>query len=134
MICLKHILIFQHLLIWYKNYSKQNNKLVKLIRVRWSNLKDETEKMSKEEIKTEKRNEILEISHKIFDFNKEIQKQQEGSGLKILTPSQLISRLPITLAQLRAENNFEKLKNDIRQLLYFLYRPKKLTKQLYKSD
>ena len=127
MICLKHILIFQHLLIWYKNYSKQNNKLVKLIRVRWSNLKDETEKMSKEEIKTEKPNEILEIAHKSFDFNKEIQKQQEGSGLKILTPSQLISRLPITLAQLKAENNFEKLKNDIRQLLYFLYRPKKLT-------
>ena len=84
--------------------------------------------MSEEEIKTEKPNEILEIAHKIFDFNKEIQKQQEGSGLKILTPSQLLSRLPIALAQLKAENNFEKLKNDIRQLLYFLYRSKKLTK------
>ena len=90
--------------------------------------------MSKEEIKTEKTNEILEIGHKIFDFNKEIQKQQQGSGLKILTPTQLLSRLPITLAQLKAENNFEKLTNDIRQLLYFLYRSKKLTKQLYKSD
>ena len=52
----------------------------------------------------------------------------EGSGLKILTPNQMLSRLPITLAQLKAGNNFEKLKNEIRQLLYSLYRSKKLTK------
>ena len=45
----------------------------------------------------------------------------------------MLSRLPITLAQLKAGNNSEKLKNEIRQLLYSLYRPKKLTKQLYKS-
>ena len=53
--------------------------------------------------------------------------------LKILTPNQMLSRLPITLAQLKAGNNSEKLKNEIRQLLYSLYRSKKLTKQLYKS-
>ena len=52
--------------------------------------------------------------------------------LKILTPNQMFSRLPISLAQLKAENNSEKLKNEIRQLLYSLYRSKKLTKQLYK--
>ena len=57
----------------------------------------------------------------------------EGKGLKILTPNQMLSRLPITLAQLKAGNNSEKLKNEIRQLLYSLYRSKKLTKQLYKS-
>ena len=57
----------------------------------------------------------------------------ERSGLKILTPNQMLSRLPITLAQLKAGNNSEKLKNEIRQLLYSLYRSKKLTKQLYKS-
>ena len=55
------------------------------------------------------------------------------SGLKILTPNQMLSRLPITLAQLKAGNNSEKLKNEIRQLLYSLYRSKKLKKQLYKS-
>ena len=44
----------------------------------------------------------------------------------------MLSRLPITLAQLKAGNNSEKLKNEIRQLLYSLYRSKKLTKQLYK--
>ena len=89
--------------------------------------------MPKAEIKNEKPNEILVIVNDIINFNKEIQKQQEGLGLKILTPNQMLSRLPISLAQLKAGNNSEKLKNEIRQLLYSLYRSKKLTKQLYKS-
>ena len=45
----------------------------------------------------------------------------------------MLSRLPLTLAQLKAGNNSEKLKNEIRQLLYSVYRSKKRTKQLYKS-
>ena len=68
---------------------------------------------------------------KILDFNKEIQKQ--GLGLKVLTPDQILRRLPISLAQLNAGNNSEKLKNEIRQLLNSLYRSKKLTKNIYKS-
>ena len=114
-------------------YKKKNNELVKLIRVRWSNLKDKTEKMSKNEIENKKPNQILEMVNVILEFNKDIQKQQEGPGLKILTPNQMLSRLPITLAQLKAGNNSEILKNEIRQLLYSLYRSKKLTKQLYQS-
>ena len=61
------------------------------------------------------------------------ERRNQGEGLKILTPNQMLSRLPITLVQLKAGNNSEKLKNEIRQLLYSLYRSKKLTKQLYKS-
>ena len=68
---------------------------------------------------------------KILDFNNK--QNQIGEGLKTLTPNQMLSRLPISLAQLKAGNNSEKLKNEIRQLLYSLYRSKKLTKQLYKS-
>ena len=45
----------------------------------------------------------------------------------------MLSRLPNTLAQLKAGNNSKKLKNEIRQILYSLYRSKKLTKQIYKS-
>ena len=60
-------------------------------------------------------------------------RNQSAKGLKILTPDQMLSRLPISLAQLKAGNNSQKLKNEIRQLLYSLYRSKKLTKQLYKS-
>ena len=87
--------------------------------------------MSKEEIKNEKPDKILEIVEEILNFDNKI-KKQSGQGLKILTPNQMLSRLPITLAQLKAGNNSEKLKNEIRQL-YSLYRSKKLTKQLYKS-
>ena len=88
--------------------------------------------MSEDEKETEKSDKILEIVEEILIFNRENRKQQD-SGLKILTPNQMLSRLPITLAQLKAGNNSEKLKNEIRQLLYSLYRSKKLTKQLYKS-
>ena len=57
----------------------------------------------------------------------------KGIRLKIFMTNQMLSRLPITLAQLKAGNNSEKLKNEIRQLLYSLYRSKKLTKNIYKS-
>ena len=85
--------------------------------------------MSKEEIKIEKPNKIANIVEDILEFNK---KKQSG-GLKILTPNQILSRLPITLAQIKAGNNSEKLENEIRRLLYSLYKSKKLTKQLYQS-
>ena len=54
-------------------------------------------------------------------------KNQQRQGLKILTPNQMRSRLPIYLAQLKAGDNSGKLTNEIRQLLYSLYRSKKLT-------
>ena len=80
---------------------------------------------------TEVTEKIINIVKRIFYFNQ--LEQQKGGGLKILTPNQMLSRLPITLAQLNAENNSEKLKNEIRKLLCSLYRSTKLTKQLYKS-
>ena len=85
-----------------KNKNK-NNELVELIKVRWSNLKDEIKKMSKDEIENEKMDKILKIVEEILDFNKKKKKEKEGSGLKILTPNQMLSRLPISLAQLKAK-------------------------------
>ena len=61
------------------------------------------------------------------------QRKQQWQEVKILTPKQLITRLPILLAQLKAGNNSEKLANEIRQLLYSLYRSKKLSKTIYNS-
>ena len=52
---------------------------------------------------------------------------QQGQGVKILSPNQKISRLPALLAQLKAENNSQKIKNEIRQLLYSLYISRKLS-------
>ena len=76
--------------------------------------------MSEDEKETEKPDKILETVEEILIFNRE-NREQKGLGLKILTPNQMLSRLPITLAQLKAGNNSEKLKNEIRQLLYSLY-------------
>ena len=67
-----------------------------------------------------------------IDESAEERRNQKGKGLKILTPNQMFSRLTIFLAQLKAGNNSEKLKNEIRQLLYSFYRSKKLSKTIYK--
>ena len=66
----------------------------------------------------------------MFNFNKQ---NQEGKGLNILTPNQMLNRLPIILAQLKTGNNLEKLKNEIRQLLCSFYRSKNMTKQVYNN-
>ena len=52
----------------------------------------------------------------------EQRRNQKLKGLKILTPEQMVSRSPISLAQLQSRNNSKKLKNEIRQLLHFLHR------------
>ena len=80
--------------------------------------------------KIEKPGKIVQIVQEILKFNKQ---NQEGKDLKMLTPNQMLSRLPIGLAQLEAENNSEKLKNEMRQLLYFLYRSNNMTKQVYNN-
>ena len=59
--------------------------------------------------------------------------KQEGTGLKILTPKQMLQRLPIALAQVKAGNNSESLLNEIRQIVYSLYRSKEITKKVYNN-
>ena len=116
--------------LYRKNDKKTNSKLVNMVKNGLSDLKNEIENMGEEENEIEKPGGIIDIVEKLLIFNKQNQQEQ---GPKILTPDQMLSRLPISLAQLKAGNNSQKLKNEIRQLLYSLYRSKKLTKQLYKS-
>ena len=59
--------------------------------------------------------------------------KQEGQGLKILTPNQMLKRLPIALAQKKAGNNSESLLNEIRQIVYSLYQSKEFTKKVYNN-
>ena len=80
-------------------------------------LKEQIEDMSEQEKETENSNKIVDIVETILEFNIQQQRQE----LNILTPSQILSRLPISLAELKAGDNSEKLKNEIRQLLYSLY-------------
>ena len=62
---------------------------------------------------------------------KKLAREQEGTGLKILTPNQMLKRLPIALAQIKAGYNSESLLNEIRQIVYSLYRSKEITKKVY---
>ena len=118
--------------------SKLNNKRdqtnkdqVYLIEKTLTNIKNIVKNVPKDNpLKTEENEKIIDIVERIFELNSE---NQLGLGLKILTPNQMLSRLPISLARLKAGNNSEKLKNEIRQLLYSLCRSKKLIKQLYKN-
>ena len=57
-------------------------------------------------------------------------KATKGTGLKILTPKQMLQRLPIALAQVKAGNNSENLLNEIKQIVYSLYQSKEITKKV----
>ena len=68
---------------------------------------------------------------------KRLAKQQERTGanemLKILTANQMLKRLPIALAQVKAGNNSESLLNEVRQIVYSFYRSKEITKKVYNN-
>ena len=89
-------------------------------------MKEAIENVPKDKVsRVEENKEIIDIVEKILELNSE---NQLGLGLKILTPNQMLRRFPISLAKLKAGNNSEKLKNEIKQLLYFFYRSKRLKK------
>ena len=89
-----------------KNNEERNKIQVVTINSGLRDLKEEIEDMSEQEKEIENPNEIVDIAEMILEFNR----QQQGQGLKILTRNQMLSRLPILLAQLKAGNNSKKLK------------------------
>ena len=116
--------------VYATNNKRKNEKLVTMIESGLSDIKNEIKKISDDEIEIEKPDKIVNIVEKILEFNRQ---NQEGQGLKILTADQMISRSPISVAQLIVGNNSEKFKNEIRQLLYCLYRSKKLSKAIFNN-
>ena len=62
------------------------------------------------------------------------QDETRGKKLKILTPKQMLQRLPIALAQVKAANNSESLLNEIKQIVYSLYQSKQITKKVYTKN
>ena len=67
------------------------------------------------------------------NMSKNIYRSKQGTGVKILTPNQMLKRLPIALAQIKTGNNSEILLNEIRQIVYSLYRSKQITKKVYNN-
>ena len=85
--------------VYNTDSKKKNNKLADLIKSKLIHLKKKLgKKMSKNEIKIERPDKLVDIVKKIFEFNRQ---NQEGQGLKALTPDQMLSRLAIALAQLK---------------------------------
>ena len=59
--------------------------------------------------------------------------KQKGTALKILTPKQTLQRLPIALAQIKADTNSQSLLNKIRQIVYSFYQSKEIPKKVYNN-
>ena len=67
------------------------------------------------------------------NMSRNIDESKQGTGIKILTPKQLLQRLAIALAQIKAGNNSESLLNEITQIIYSLYQSKEVTKKVYSN-
>ena len=80
------------------------------------------------------RNEVIKFSDDYSLMISEAKyKATKGTGIKILTPKQMLQKLPIALAQVKAGNNSESLLNEIRQIVYSLYQSKQITKKVYNN-
>ena len=75
----------------------------------------------------------LEDIADLYNIKSDSDASKKGEGIKILTNKQMLNRLPILLAQMQAGNNSKSLKNEVRQILYLLYRSKVLTKTVYNN-
>ena len=104
---------------WQKNSrTRKNNNLEKFYLSRQeviNSFRDYTEMLSDARYKSKQNN------------------TTKGTGIKIITPKQMLQRLPIALAQVKAGNNSENLLNEIRQIVYSLYQSKEITKKVYNN-
>ena len=114
-----------------KNYQKNYLDYLKTIRKGNKNVK-QRETLANLNMFYNAREEAIKFiedyGSMILEANKLV-REQKGTGLKILTPNRMLKRLPIALAQIKAGNNSKSLLNEIRQIVYYLYRSKKLLKK-----
>ena len=96
--------------------QKFDERIGEIVRLRRQKANDKTDETGDEQLDT------TDMPDLETEESSEQRRKQQGQGVRVLTPKQMISRLPILLGQLRARNNSQKLKNEIRQLLYSLYR------------
>ena len=121
----------------------QTNLLAEIINFRKKTKPKSQGKKQEKEIVLENLYNFFEGRERVFDaFESKICSiKSKGAGilnpnhskLKILTPKQMLQRLPIALAQAKAGNNSESLLNEIRQIAYSLYQSKQITKKVYNN-
>ena len=132
------------------NLKNQNNLVARdakilSINIGLSDLKEDMKKLSESQVKNRELDLLANFIENLLtadqinsmlplESEEDAAKRQRGQGLKITTPSQLITRLPILLAQIKkAGNNSQKLKNEIRQIAYSLYGSNNLSKLIYNN-
>ena len=76
---------------------------------------------------------FLETILKYYQMQITMLKETEGKGLELLTSKQMLQRLPIALAQVKAGNNSENLLNEIRRVIYSVYQSKEIAKKVYNN-
>ena len=119
--------------------NKQNNILKKLNEVKMGNKTiEQRQTISNLEKFYKSRGEVIkffrDFIEMLSDANYDARKNEtEGKGLKTLTPKQILQRLPIALAQVKAGNNLKNLLNEIRPILYSLHQSRQITKKVYNS-
>ena len=89
--------------------------------------------VSKNQKRMERYARDLEDIGDLYNLKSDSDTSKKGEGLKILTNKQMLNRLPILLTQIKSGNNSKSIKNEIRQILYSLYRSKVLTKTVYNN-
>ena len=106
--------------------STKQNKNEKIVNNIDNGLIDKRNDINRREIYESKNlKKVVDFVEKILEFNK----QQKSKEIKILTPKQMLQRLPIALAQVKAGNTFENLLNEIKKIIYSLHREKEVTKK-----
>ena len=86
------------------------------------------ENVEKEQIELVAREEVVQMFNDYAkNMSKNIYESKQGTGLKILSPKQMLQRLPIALEQIKAGNNSRNLLNEIRQIVYSLHQSKEIT-------
>ena len=128
----------------YKDNKNNNNETVKHINNGLIDLRNDINRKEIPENKNPKK--VIDIVEKILDFDKQetgkrrpsdldsVGKAFDRKRIKILTPKNMIQRLPIALAQVKAGNTSKNLLNETRQIVYSLYREKEVIKKVYNMD
>ena len=150
---------YKNMYISYKDYKNKfdTEKITKLLKklhhkfINFSEFKEEYHKFmdnveelkkyksenkssfSPNQIKIKRYARDLEDIVDLYNIKPGSDTSKKGEGLKILSNKQMLNRFPVLLAQIKAGSNSESLKNEIRQILYSLYRSEVLTKTVYNN-
>ena len=120
-------------LINFNEFNEEYNKFIHVVKFEYYKSKKEPGSVSRNQKNMRRYAKSLKDIVDLCNIKSGSDTSKKGKGIKILTNKQMLNRLPILLTQIQAGNNSKKFKNELRQILYSLYRSKVLTKTLYSN-